>query len=125
MAARHSFPGMHSRVGVTQRKPLAGRAAGGVGVTAVDLVRAGSSANGISRTRMARLVGVPTWALIELEPEGFGAPRDRRWNGVDDVYTLPGAWRMSGVLEAAGVNVEALKEALDELERRGKEWWQR
>lgn len=84
----------------------------------------------IAAAHVAEISGLPTWRLIELEPEGFGCPRDRVRFGGADHYTVPGAWRLVCILDQAGEAEAArrLREDIEQLapvpEAATNDWWQ-
>lgn len=80
--------------------------------------------------RVAEITGLPTWRLIEIEPAGFGCPRDRVRSGGADHYTVGGLWRLVTILRTAGEEIAADRLQV-ELEQTAPEptacrtnWWQ-
>lgn len=88
-----------------------------------------AQAHTLAASYVAEIVGLPTWRLIEIEPAGFGCPRDRVRSGGSDHYTVPGAWRLVTVLQSAGeaAAAERLQAALEQLHPEptpcATHWW--
>ena len=80
-----------------------------------------------SLTALAHAVGLATWEVRELESAGFGAPRDRRWNGREDVYTEHGVELLVQELHARGDDARALalREAWTARVVAEEPWYQR
>lgn len=62
----------------------------------------------MSASAVALVLDLHTWEVSELEPEGFGAPRDRGWNGREDVYTEHGIELLVAELHARGEDTRAV-----------------
>lgn len=88
-----------------------------------------AQAHTLAASYAAEICGLPSWRLIEIEPEGFGCPRDRVRFGGADHYTVPGAWRLVTVLQSAGEASAAarLQAALEQLHPEptpcATHWW--
>lgn len=89
-----------------------------------------TTAHTLCASYVAEICGLPSWRLIEIEPEGFGCPRDRVRFGGADHYTVPGALRLVTILRAAGeaVAAERLQVALEQIHPEptpcATNWWQ-
>lgn len=62
----------------------------------------------LTASAVARALDLHTWEVRELEPEGSGAPRDRRWNGCEDTYTEHGIELLVAALHERGEDARAV-----------------